>query len=228
MQGILGYLIDTGLAACEDGPAKLPSMQALAREMGVSRGKVREELIAAQAYGIVEMRPGDGTYVLPFDIYDAVRPAVLYSIACDRENFEHYRKLRVYLEVTFWDEAIQALDADDLDRLAGIVARAEAKLSGSPIQIPHAEHRQMHMRIFSKLENPFVQGLLRAYWDTYEVIEMHLFYQLSHYEAMWTSHRAMVEALQDGRPEEGKDVLVEHFSILEHRLRAPAPEPQQA
>ncbi len=228
MQTILAYLIDTGLAQCEDGPEKLPSMQALADEMGISRGKVREDLIAAQAYGIVEMRPGDGTYVRPFDFYDAIRPAVLYAIACDRENFEHFRKLRAYLEVTFWEEATRRLDAEDLDRLDAIVARAEAKLSGSPIRIPHAEHRELHMRIFSKLENPFVQGLLRVYWDTYAVIEMHLFYQLSHYEAMWASHRAMVDALQDGRPGEGKDVLVEHFTILEHRLKAPEPEPQQA
>lgn len=228
MQGILGYLIDTGLAACEDGPAKLPSMQALAGEMGVSRGKVREELIAAQAYGIVEMRPGDGTYVLPFDIYDAVRPAVLYSIACDRENFEHFRKLRAYLEVTFWDEAVWELNAEDIERLDAIVTRAEAKLSGSPIQIPHAEHRQLHMRIFARLENPFVQGILRAYWDTYDVIEMNLFYQLGHYQAMWASHREMVDALQAGRPADGKAVLREHFTILEQQLRAPEPEPQQA
>jgi DNA-binding FadR family transcriptional regulator len=230
MQAILEYLIDTGLAQCEDGPEKLPSMQALADEMGVSRGKVREDLIAAQAYGIVEMRPGAGTYVRPFDFYEAIRPAVLYSIACDRENFEHFRKLRAYLEVTFWNEATRMLDPDDLDRLDAIVARAEAKLSGTPIQIPHREHRQLHMRIFSKLENPFVQGLLRAYWDTYEEIEMHLFYQLSHYEEMWASHRAMVDALQDDRPEEGKSILREHFSILEQRLKTPEPrpEPQQA
>ena len=62
MQGILAYLIDTGLAPCDDDePQKLPAMQELADEMGVSRGKAREALIAAQAYGIVEMRPGAGT-----------------------------------------------------------------------------------------------------------------------------------------------------------------------
>jgi DNA-binding FadR family transcriptional regulator len=228
MQGILAYLIDTGLAPCDDDePQKLPAMQELADEMGVSRGKAREALIAAQAYGIVEMRPGAGTYVRPFDFYQAIRPAVLYAIACDRENFEHFRKLRAYLEVTFWDEAVRALDAEDVARLDAVVTRAEAKLSGSPIQIPHAEHRQLHMRIFSKLENPFVQGILRAYWDTYDVIEMNLFYQLSHYQAMWASHREMVDALQAGRPVDGKAVLREHFTILEQQLRAPEPEPQQ-
>ena len=147
---------------------------------------------------------------------------MLYAIACDRENFEHFRKLRAYLEVTFWDQAVRALDAEDVARLDAVVTRAEAKLSGSPIQIPHAEHRQLHMRIFSKLENPFVQGLLRAYWDTYEAVELHLFYQLSYYEAMWTSHRAMVEALKAGRPAEGREVLAEHFTILEDRLRTSA------
>ena len=64
---------------------KLPPMDELAETMGVSRGKLREELIAAQAYGVVEMRPGDGTYVLPFDFYPPIQTLVLYAI-------ERYRK----------------------------------------------------------------------------------------------------------------------------------------
>ncbi len=221
MQSITQYLVDAGPSSCDDEPVKLPSLGDLAKEMGISRGKLREELIAAQAYGVIEMRPGDGTYVRPFDFYAAIRPAVLYSIACDRTNFEAFRKLRAYLEVAFWDEATQALDQEDLDELDRIVESAQRKLVGTPIRIPHAEHRQLHLAIFAKLDNPFVQGLLRAYWDAYEAVELHHYFELTYYEEMWSSHRAMVDALRAHRPYEGKETLIKHFSILENRLQTP-------
>jgi DNA-binding FadR family transcriptional regulator len=221
MDTVTQYLIDAGPKGCGDEPVKLPSLGDLAKEMGVSRGKLREELITAQAYGVVEMRPGDGTYVHPFDFYTAVRPAVVYSIKCDRQSFDHIRKLRAYLEVAFWDEATEALDASDHARLARIVARAERKLQSRPIEIPHDEHRELHLSIFAKLENPFVQGLLKAYWDAYEAVELHRYFELRYYQEMWTSHRLMVEALQSNQPQRGKVVLTQHFTILENRLLAP-------
>lgn len=221
METITQVLMDAGPKGCDAEPVKLPSLGDLAKQMGVSRGKLREELIAAQAYGVVEMRPGDGTYVNAFDFYAAVRPAVVYSIGCDRSNFDHFRKLRAHLEVAFWDEAVQALDDADISELEAIVARAERKLANTPIRIPHAEHREFHSRIFSKLSNPFVQGLLKAYWDAYEAVELHLFFELSYYTAMWDSHRAMVDALRAGEPARGRDVLTQHFTILEDRLQMP-------
>jgi len=222
METIAEYLMDTAPASCGDEPVKLPSLGDLAREMGVSRGKLREELIVAQAYGVVEMRPGDGTYVRPFDFYTAIRPAVLYSIACDGANFDAFRRLRAHLEIAFWEEAIVALDEDDYRELDRIVERAEQKLNGTPIQIPHDEHRELHLRIFGKLDNSFVQGLLRAYWDAYEAVELHHYFELRYYAEMWASHRALVAALKARLYQEGKKILAQHFTILENRLQAPS------
>jgi DNA-binding FadR family transcriptional regulator len=219
MESITQYLVEAGPADCGDGPVKLPSLGDLAREIGISRGRLREELIAAQAYGLVDMRPGDGTYVNAFDFYTALRPAILYSMACDKEHFEHIRKLRAHLEVAFWDDAVRTLDDNDYKQMAGIIERAEQKLRGTPIEIPHDEHRELHLLIFSKLNNPFVQGLLKVYWDAYEAVELHHYFQLSYYQAMWSSHRAVVEALTSGHGDEGKRALVQHFTILEDRLQ---------
>jgi GntR family transcriptional repressor for pyruvate dehydrogenase complex len=188
--------------------------------LGVSRGKLREDLIAAQAYGMVEMRPGDGTYVCPFDFYTAIRPLVLYSLACDRRSFDDFYRLRARLEVTFWEEAVRELTQADHERLAGVLARAERKLQGKPIEIPHREHRDFHVLIYSRLNNPFAQGLLKAYWDAYEAVGLHRYFEFSYYERMWSCHRAMVEAIVAGEYEAGKDVLVRHFNLLEDRLQA--------
>lgn len=215
---ILKYLVDEGPKG-GDEPAKLPPLGDLARELGVSRGKLREDLITAQAYGLVEMRPGDGTYICPFDFYAAIRPAVLYSIACDKQNFDRFYQVRARLEAAFWEQAVFALDQTDYEALDRILERAERRLGGVPIEIPHEEHRDLHLRIFVKLDNTFVQGLLSAYWDAYEAVELHRYFELSYYERMWSSHRELVAFLKEGRYQEGKETLIRHFRILEDRLQ---------
>lgn len=87
---ILQYIVDEELAAPGvKQPVKLPPLEELAERFGVSLGKLREELVIARAYGVLDMRPGNGTYVRPFDFYTAIRTIVLYGVACDWKNFDY-------------------------------------------------------------------------------------------------------------------------------------------
>jgi DNA-binding FadR family transcriptional regulator len=217
---ILQYIVDENLQTADgEELTKLPPIGDLAKELRVSRGKLREELIAAQAYGVVEMRPGDGTYVRPFDFYTAIRTLVLYSIAGDKKNFDRYYKLREQLEVASWDDAVRALRPQDHQRLYQILERAERKLTSTPVEIPHEEHRALHLGVFGRLDNEFVLGLLKAYWDAYEAVGLHRYFDYSYYEQMWSWHRGMVDALAAGDYDQGKEILVQHFTLLNDRLQ---------
>lgn len=218
-QPILRYILDGAHHGHEQEPTKLPSLDQLAKQLGVSRGKLREDLIAAQVYGVVDMRPGDGTYVCPFDFYTAIRPLVLYSVALDKQHFGELYKVRASLELGFWQNAAQQLEESDYAEFDRILAAAEHKLQGTPVEIPHQEHRDFHVLIYSRLENPFVLGLLRAYWDAYEAVGLHRYFDLSYYEHMWSSHKAMIRAIRSGDHETGRKVLVQHFTLLEDRLQ---------
>ncbi len=221
---IFQYIVDERHdTQTETGEIKLPPMDELADKLGVSRGKLREELIAAQAYGVVEMRPGDGTYVRPFDFYTAVRTLVLYGLALDKKNFDRFYRLRVELEVAFWEQAARSLLPEDKEELQRLLDRADRKLSGTPVEIPYREHREFHLRIFGRLDNEFVQGLLKAYWDAYEAVGLHRYFDLSYYERMWASHRAIAEALAAGHYEKGKKILTQHFTLLQDRLEQNRP-----
>lgn len=221
---IFQYIADEGRdARNEAGEIKLPPMDELAARLRVSRGKLREELIAVQAYGLVEMRPGDGTYVLPFNFYTAVRTLVLYSLALDKRNFDRFYQLRVELENAFWEQAARSLQQEDIEELERILERADRKLKGSPVEIPYREHREFHLHIFGRLDNEFVKGLLRAYWDAYEAVGLHRYFDLNYYEQMWASHRAIVNAIAAGQYEKGKRILSQHFTLLEDRLEQERP-----
>jgi DNA-binding FadR family transcriptional regulator len=215
---IMRYLIDEELVEARGEPSRLPSLGQLAKELGVSRGKLREDMITAQAYGVIEMRPGDGTYIRPFSFYTAIKPLVLYSIACSSHNFDRFYRLRAKLEVAFWNDAVTALGQTQLNELFCILDCAERKLGGTPIEIPHREHRKFHTLLFSRLDNPFAVGLLEAYWDAYEAVGLHRYFDLSYYQRMWSSHRAMTEAIVDGRYDQGQEIMAQHLTLLEDRL----------
>jgi GntR family transcriptional repressor for pyruvate dehydrogenase complex len=215
---ILQYIVDEELASHNGQPVKLPPMEELAESLGVSRGNLREELVAVQAYGVVDMRPGDGTYVCPFDFYTAIRTLVLYGAACDWSNFDHFYKLRVQLEIGFWEEAVMNLTDVDKQDLRQILERAERKLNASPVEIPHREHRELHLALFRRLPNKFVKGLLQAYWDTYEAVGLHRYFDYSYYETIWACHKKMVEAVEAGALDEAKEAMTEHFVLLGNRL----------
>jgi GntR family transcriptional repressor for pyruvate dehydrogenase complex len=224
---ILQYIVNKELAARIDEPAKLPPTDDLIRELGISRGKLREELLAAQAYGVVEMRPGDGTYVRPFEFYTAAQTLVLYSIACDWKNFECFYELRVQLELGFWEEAVSCLDQADKAQLTLILEQSERKLGGKLVEIPHREHRDFHLLIYSHLKNKFVRDLQRAYWDAYEAVGLHRYFDLSYYKQMWRSHKKIVEAILANRYQEGKDILAAHFTLLDSRLHGTSDEAKE-
>jgi DNA-binding FadR family transcriptional regulator len=226
---ILQYVVDQELGPPRGGePVRLGSMDQLADELGISRGKLREELIAAQAYGVVRMRPGDGTYVQPFDFYSAVRTPVLYATAYDWRHFDQLYRLRASLESAFWDEGVRALEERDELQLLSVVETAEQKLGHIPAEIPHKEHRDFHTLVFRRLDNVFVRGLLNAYWDAYEAVGLHRYFDYGYYAKMWSSHRAIAEAIQAGEHEKGRRVLQEHFTLLQHRLHGEAPERRSA
>jgi DNA-binding FadR family transcriptional regulator len=183
--------------------------------MGVSVGKLREELAVARGMGVVSVRPRLGIQREPFDFAEAVLPAILFSLATGEATFAQLSRLRRTIETSFWDEAVVCLTADDRLHLRDLVNRAWGKLRGEPIHIPNAEHRQLHLTIFGRLDNPFVHGLLVAYWDAYDASELTRFQSYQYWTDVWSYHEQIVDALCADDFERGRQLLNEHFALLQ-------------
>ncbi|MGD8404307.1 MAG: FCD domain-containing protein [Anaerolineales bacterium] len=207
------------LAHYEDSNGqRLPALTDLCRELGVSMASLREQLEVARALGLVEVRPRTGTKRLPYSFTPAVRQSLRYALILNNEHFRKYSELRNHIEGAYWFEAVQLLTKTDKQELQDLVLLAKEKLNGSPIRIPHEEHRKLHMVIYQRLENPFVTGLLEAYWDAYESVGLNVFTGgLSYLEEVWEYHTQMVQAICDGDYEAGYQALIQHTDLLYHR-----------
>ncbi len=197
---------------------RIPALTDLSRELGVSMASLREQLEVARALGLVEVRPRTGTKRLPYSFTPAVRQSLRYALILNNENFRKYSELRNHIESAYWFEAVQLLTEADKQELQTLVFYATEKLNGTPIRIPHEEHRKLHMIIYQRLENPFVTGLLEAYWDAYESVGLNVFTGgLSYLEDVWEYHTQMVQAICDNNYEAGYQALIQHTDLLYHR-----------
>jgi DNA-binding FadR family transcriptional regulator len=196
----------------------LPALKDLSEELGISVASLREQLAVARALGLVEVRPRLGMKRRDYSFTPAVRQSLRYALALNDDNFRKFSELRNHVETAFWYEAVEKLTEEDKQELRLLVRRAMDKLHHNPIQVPHEEHRILHLLIYSRLENPFVTGILEAYWDSYEAVGLNVFVGDLHYLLqVWDYHSQIVEAICIGDTRSGYDALVAHTDLLFQR-----------
>ena len=207
---LIQYLVDQDFNPGD----RLPALTDLSNELEVSVSKLREQLELARHLGIVSVRPRLGTRREKFDFHPAVHTSLFFGIATGEATFEQFSQLRQTIETNMWPEAVQLLADEDKAELRNIMTKAWGKLRGQPIHIPNGEHRALHLKIFCRLENPFVQGLLKAYWDAYDATELTRFADYQYWLDVWNYHQQIVDAICNENFTEGQEILVKHFQLL--------------
>jgi DNA-binding FadR family transcriptional regulator len=200
---------------------RLPTISELQdpTKLGISVSKVREQLEVARALGLVEVRSKTGTRLKEYSFTPAARLSLFFALATDLRYFEMFSALRAHLEVSFWHEACRLLNDDDKREIRGYLDAARAKLNAPRIRIPAEEHRNFHLAIFKHLENPFVLGLLEAYWDAYEAVELNRYAEYSYLQQVWDYHERILDAICAGDFDAAQKAFIEHTHLLHHQPR---------
>lgn len=196
---------------------RIPPLNELSGQLNISISKLREQLEVARSLGIVDVRPRTGIRCREFDFMPALRLSLFFALANDRHHFEMYSDLRIHLEVAYWHEATSRLGPEDKAYLRGLVNQAWRKLRDEHITIPHQEHRSFHLGIFRQLEQPFVTGLLEAYWEAYEAVELNRYADYAYLERVWGYHERIVDAIEAGDYDASLEAYIEHTQLLRHQ-----------
>jgi DNA-binding FadR family transcriptional regulator len=196
---------------------RLPPLNEISKELGISIASLREQLEVARVMGLVEIKPKTGLRRLPYSFLPGLLNNLAYALRIDVDHFSEYSDLRNHIETSYWYQAVTLLQPEDHDQLRGLVELAKRKLQGNPIQIPHPEHRELHLSIYRRLNNPFVSGILEAYWDMYEAEGLSLYADLDYLKSVWEYHDHMVEEICSGDFQKGYQALIDHMDLIAHR-----------
>lgn len=198
---------------------RLPALSEIGRQLKISTTTLREQLEVARSLGLVEVKPRTGIRRLPYRFTPAVLSSLAYATAVDNQKFfRYFSDFRNHIESAYWFKAVSLLTEDDYIHLRSLISKALDKLNGNPIQIPHDEHRELHLSIYRRLNNPFVLGVLEAYWEVYEAVGLNLYTDITYHHKVWSYHHLMVEAICNQQAEAGYQALISHTDLLFERV----------
>lgn len=196
------------------GEFQLPSLAEISKEIEISISSLREQLEVARVLGFVEIKPRTGIRLAPYKFLPSLLTSLTYAIHISPDYFKHFLDLRNHLETAYYLESTNLLTKTDLERLNQILIKAEQKIISNPPQLPHTEHREFHLMIFSKVQNPFVLAIFDAYWELYEMQGYAVINDLNYLSRVLTFHRKVYESLLNGNYQQSLNLFLEHKELL--------------
>lgn len=184
----------------------------LARQLGVSRGPLREALRILETEGLVESFPGRGSFVIHISEKDI---SEIYSLRCILE------------EEAFKRAAICRTD-EDLDRLTGLLeSMFEAAKAGDPSMVTKLDFK-FHREVWEIADHRLLKEVLEGITTQIRMflsVHTHLYDDLA---VGISDHEALLEALRKhdskgaaerirNHLEEASDVVQRHFQRSERR-----------
>jgi len=205
------------LASREDDAEGIPALDILSQELDINRAALREQVAVARALGLVSVKPRTGMRQLPYTFTPAIEQSLGYAILSDRVYFEKYSELRTHVESAYFHQAVRELTPEDIQELTALVESAWEKLRGTPAKIPHQEHRDLHLLMYKRLDNIFVTGILEAYWEAYEAVDLNIFTDYTYLTEVWEFHTKIIEAIARGEFDAAHQLLLEHTELISVR-----------
>lgn len=94
----------------------VPSESELASQLSISRGSIREAMKILSAFGVIDIRRGDGTYIATTGNKKLFDP-LLFNLLVTASDIEELAELRVLVEVGIVRLIVKHADEADLDEL---------------------------------------------------------------------------------------------------------------
>lgn len=202
---------------------KLPSEREIAQTLGMSRPPVREALSALQIARIVEIRPGDGTYVKSATPANEMVSNTMSVLEESESPFEVMQARRVLEEGIIKVAATQATD-EDVVRLEQVLERMEDAVEHSDLSRYFQSNREFHLAVAAATHNSVLQKLLKSLllseekklWQ--ESIQRYLS-DPDHIKKYTARHERILQAIKKKDVDKAAQEMKEHFSGTVEEVR---------
>lgn len=201
---------------------RLPPERVIAEQMDVSRPSVREALSALQLVGVVESRPGDGTYVVKTpDRHDAA-----LSLLEEEESPVEAIEARRVLERAIVQVAATRATPEGLVEIGRALEALRAAAEARDYGALSAANVAFHLAIVRATGNDLLTQAVKPLLD---VMQRRLALELrrreyvlddAFFDAIYEVHQEIYQALAGSDADRGAHAMDRHFDLIEASLRA--------
>lgn len=190
---------------------KLPNERELSIQLGISRTSLREAISIMSAYGILESRPGEGTYVTD-KFAENMFEFLGFNNIRNKENFMHLLHFRKILEVGSVDLVIENLNPAAEKNLEELVLKFQKETDPDKAVLYDAE---FHAALINYTNNPI---MVEIYKMIYKMLLSLIEILLKHPEVQTSAcsdHAEIMNYLKARDSQNCKRAIEEHLSNIE-------------
>ncbi len=167
---------------------KLPSEPEFAKQLGISRGILREGLAQLKAQGIISRKPKDGTYILP---QNQAHPGMAQTTQrmIKASSFRNIMEMRDAIEQKAAVLAVDRATDEELEELREIVLRPEERTGEDDLDY------YFHYRLVELSGNSIFMGIVNSYFEEIREIRDKNLDDPSHRVQVKSEHMAIIDAI---------------------------------
>ncbi|MBS4023797.1 MAG: FadR family transcriptional regulator [Dethiobacter sp.] len=194
---------------------RLISERELADRLQVSRASIREAFSALDMFGILESKPGEGTFIREVPQDSIIKPLALIFMLYKDSNFE-VMEVRAILEGESAALAAKRSTAEDIEKIGGILDKMEQDvLSGSIGEVSDA---QFHLAIAEAADNKVLARLMNTVSDliveTMRYSRQRMFLTPGNKEKLLSQHKEIFNAIKSREPDTARKVMINHLNFV--------------
>jgi DNA-binding FadR family transcriptional regulator len=194
---------------------RLPTEEALARRLDISRSAVREALRGLEAVGLVDARQGVGWVVCEFS-FRTILKNLSFGLSFRGQDILQLIEIRKALDGHFLAAAIHNLTDDDIAALATMTDRMKTT-GAAQLSLSNPDY-QFHHLLFERSGSPLALELFEIYWA---VLDATVDRARTYTESPSTAqdHANILEAIRQNDVTRARALMLAHYKGVEDRFR---------
>jgi len=191
---------------------QLPPERDLAEKFVVSRTSVREALRALESLGLVEIRPGEGTFVREVSVESLIEPLALVMVS-QREAIAELFEARQMIEPTLAALAARRATPEELSEMDRILeAQAKEVAAGRTGLEQDAE---FHAAIGAAAHNRAITRIAHAVMDLLRQSREESLNTPGRPDRSHNDHRRVLAAIRNRDEPAARQAMIEHLQAVE-------------
>lgn len=222
VSGVAGRMLELFTDGSLEPGTRLPPERQLATALGVGRSAVREALAALEILGIVDVRPGSGTY-LRGAASELLPQTLSWGLMIGERSTDQLMELRAGLESYCARLAAERVDEEQLAALRESIEGMEAGFEDLETFV--AADSAFHRVLGVAAGNPIVTDLLAVSRQLLRVYNDRAVHEADDMRLALEEHSAILAALEARDGDRAASAMIVHMASARARLLRAAESP---
>ncbi|WP_406677097.1 FadR/GntR family transcriptional regulator [Moorella sp. ACPs] len=196
------------------------SERELSEKLGVSRASVREAIRALTTMGVLEVKPGEGTFVRKVQNCDIVQPLVM-ALLLEEQQAIYLLEARQILEREIVYLATRRATTEEKEKLVEIIQQMGSELTRGFLQ--EDTDVKFHLTIASMSHNPILSRLMYTIADTIAQTlankRNQLYTDPDNARVLFEQHSEIAQAIISGAAESARRAMGKHLRFVARQLK---------